>query len=57
MSSATCEQCGEYITATNTRWPGFCSPLCRDVERNRRQAARDKRRHRDRLALRRDDAA
>jgi hypothetical protein len=33
-----CEQCGNYIETSNLRWPGYCTPLCRD--RNRRDRNR-----------------
>jgi hypothetical protein len=57
MSTATCEWCGEYIPASNLRWPGYCSALHRDADHNRRQAARDKRRQRSARPNRHDDDA
>ncbi len=44
MSAAVCDWCGLYIEAGNVRWPGFCAPSCRDLDRQHRQAQQDRRR-------------
>lgn len=44
MSAAVCSWCGWWIEASNLRWPGFCSPACRNADRQHRQAVRDRRR-------------
>lgn len=54
MSSAVCDECEQYIDVSNHRFPGFCSPDCRDADRARRDAIasdlaqrrRDARQHR-----------
>ncbi len=38
MSAATCDECAGWIDASNLRWPGYCSPDCRDTDRARRDA-------------------
>lgn len=37
--SAVCDWCTNYIEVTNTRFPGYCSPECRDDERALRDQA------------------
>ncbi len=39
MSAATCDECAGWIDFSNHKWPGFCSPECRDEDRARRDAA------------------
>jgi endogenous inhibitor of DNA gyrase (YacG/DUF329 family) len=54
MSSANCDWCGEYVEVSNHRFPGYCSPDCRDADRVHRDAIasdlaqrrRDARQHR-----------
>ncbi len=38
MSAAACDWCTGWIEVTNSRFPGFCSPECRDEDRARRDA-------------------
>ena len=51
MSAATCDVCAGWIDVSNLRFPGFCSPDCRDADRARRDAVASD------LARRRADAA
>ncbi len=44
MSTVACCWCGNYVTASNLRWPGYCSSPCRNADRADRQAERDRRR-------------
>ena len=54
MSAAVCDRCEGWIQVSNFRFPGFCSPACRDEDRAYRDAAasdaaqrrRDARQHR-----------
>ncbi len=39
MSTVSCLWCDNYVEATNLRWPGYCSPACRDADRRERQTA------------------
>ena len=43
MTAINCDSCGEYIETSNRRFPGFCSPECRDEDRARRDAAESER--------------
>lgn len=50
-----CSWCGEDITVTNRAFVGFCSPVCREVDRqyrdrdasDRARSRADARQHRD----------
>jgi len=47
MSVAVCDWCEAYVEASNLRWPGYCSPTCRDAHRAHRQARAPRRGPRD----------
>lgn len=38
MSAAVCDWCSGWIEVSNHRFPGFCSPECRDEDRFHRDA-------------------
>ncbi len=42
--TVNCLWCGQYVEFSNVRWPGFCSPGCRNADRQRRQDEQDLRR-------------
>ncbi len=44
MSTVSCLWCSSYIEASNLRFPGYCSPDCRDADRQHRQAEHERRR-------------
>lgn len=45
-----CAWCEQYVESSNLRFPGYCSPQCRDAEREQREAARQESRRRRRRA-------
>lgn len=50
MSSAVCDWCSNYVEVRNHRFPGFCSPECRDEDRFHRDAIASERAQRRRDA-------
>lgn len=50
MTAVNCDWCTEYIEVSNRGFPGFCSTVCRDIDRARRD------RQASDLARRRADA-
>jgi len=42
--TVNCIWCGQYVESSNLRFPGYCSPECRNAEREHREAARQARR-------------
>jgi len=44
MTTVSCLWCDGWIEASNLRWPGYCSPSCRNADRQHRQAEQDHRR-------------
>ena len=45
MPSSICSRCSAQITVDNHKFPGFCSPVCRVIDNDARQAAQLKRQH------------
>jgi hypothetical protein len=42
VSVVSCDYCAGWIDESNLRWPGFCSPGCRDRARQERHTGRDR---------------
>jgi hypothetical protein len=42
MSAVSCDVCDGDILVTNRAFAGYCSPDCRDEDRQRRQQRRDR---------------